>query len=66
MNDTERAAIRAVVHQLTYGEAAAILNAPDGPPAQHPAQYLMAVRDLQWCRGQLMALLRDTAPQAQP
>jgi len=62
MNDTERATIRAVVHQLAHGEAAAILDTLDGPPAHYPAQYLMAVHDLQWCRGQLKALLRDTEP----
>ena len=59
MNDTERAIVQAVVHQLAHGEASDIL---DDPHTEPPAGYEAAVRDLQWCRGQLMALLRDTEP----
>jgi hypothetical protein len=62
MNDTERAIIRAVVHQLAHGEASDILNDLSEHGMCEQAQYETAVRDLQWCRGQLMALLRDTEP----
>ena len=57
MTDTERATIRAVVHQLELGEASDILDAPDRQ--QPPAEYEAAVRDLRWCRGQLQKLIRD-------
>ena len=58
MSDQERAIVRAVVHQLAHGEASDILDDPHGEP---PADYTAAVRDLQWCRAQLQALITGWA-----